>query len=180
MENKNNKYHLFLCCCFVLNQGFYQLLESKVTIRCRKQDVPMVQVRHVHVQMYSLGELVSFDVRQLRLLYFSNLSRRTSPFIKQLWRTAWRSASTRTTSSLQTCTLHHKSNIKSYMSLEKFHLFFLIFCHWRSGGIEIYNEDGKIKVANTLESRLDLMAQQVRKPDKLWLTLSPFEPINSF
>ena len=26
-------------------QGFYQLLEPKVTIRCRKQDVEMVQVR---------------------------------------------------------------------------------------------------------------------------------------
>ena len=31
-----------------------------------------------------------------------------------------------------------------------------------SGGIEVYNADGKIKEANTLESRLDLMAQQVR------------------
>uniref|UniRef100_A0A4W5MUY8 ATPase H+ transporting V1 subunit E1b n=1 Tax=Hucho hucho TaxID=62062 RepID=A0A4W5MUY8_9TELE len=30
-----------------------------------------------------------------------------------------------------------------------------------SGGIEIYNADGKIKVSNTLESRLDLMAQQM-------------------
>lgn len=31
-----------------------------------------------------------------------------------------------------------------------------------SGGIEIYSADGKIKVSNTLESRLDLMAQQVQ------------------
>jgi len=30
-----------------------------------------------------------------------------------------------------------------------------------SGGIELYNTDGRIKVSNTLESRLDLMAQQV-------------------
>lgn len=30
-----------------------------------------------------------------------------------------------------------------------------------SGGIEIYNADGKIKVSNTLESRLELLAQQV-------------------
>uniref|UniRef100_A0AAQ5ZD32 ATPase H+ transporting V1 subunit E1a n=1 Tax=Amphiprion ocellaris TaxID=80972 RepID=A0AAQ5ZD32_AMPOC len=30
-----------------------------------------------------------------------------------------------------------------------------------SGGIELYNGDGKIKVSNTLESRLDLMAQQM-------------------
>lgn len=36
-----------------------------------------------------------------------------------------------------------------------------------AGGIEIYNGDGKIKVANTLESRLDLIAQQVRNLDTL-------------
>lgn len=30
-----------------------------------------------------------------------------------------------------------------------------------AGGVEIYNSDGKIKVSNTLESRLDLVAQQV-------------------
>ncbi|TRY58927.1 hypothetical protein DNTS_003129 [Danionella cerebrum] len=30
-----------------------------------------------------------------------------------------------------------------------------------SGGIELYNADGKIKVANTLESRLELIAQQM-------------------
>ena len=30
-----------------------------------------------------------------------------------------------------------------------------------AGGIEIYNGDRKIKVSNTLESRLDLIAQQV-------------------
>ena len=31
----------------------------------------------------------------------------------------------------------------------------------RAGGVEIYNGDRKIKVCNTLESRLDLIAQQV-------------------
>nr|XP_055199962.1 V-type proton ATPase subunit E 1-like isoform X2 [Nyctereutes procyonoides] len=31
----------------------------------------------------------------------------------------------------------------------------------RAGGVEIYNEDHKIKVSNTLESRLDLIAQQM-------------------
>uniref|UniRef100_G3Q8R9 ATPase H+ transporting V1 subunit E1b n=1 Tax=Gasterosteus aculeatus aculeatus TaxID=481459 RepID=G3Q8R9_GASAC len=30
-----------------------------------------------------------------------------------------------------------------------------------SGGVEIYNGNGKIKVANTMESRLELMAQQM-------------------
>lgn len=37
----------------------------------------------------------------------------------------------------------------------------LSFSTCSSGGIEIYNADGKIKVSNTLESRLDLLAQQV-------------------
>lgn len=32
----------------------------------------------------------------------------------------------------------------------------------RSGGVEVYNANGKIKVSNTLESRLDLLAQQVQ------------------
>lgn len=36
----------------------------------------------------------------------------------------------------------------------------------RSGGIELYNADGKIKVSNTLESRLDLLAQQVHGNSK--------------
>lgn len=36
---------------------------------------------------------------------------------------------------------------------------FCVFC--RAGGVEIYNGDRKIKVSNTLESRLDLIAQQV-------------------
>ena len=31
----------------------------------------------------------------------------------------------------------------------------------RAGGVEIYNGDRKIKVSNTLESRLDLIAQQM-------------------
>lgn len=36
---------------------------------------------------------------------------------------------------------------------------YLVLC--RAGGVEIYNGDRKIKVSNTLESRLDLIAQQV-------------------
>lgn len=45
-----------------------------------------------------------------------------------------------------------------------FSVWFPIVC-FSSGGVEIYNGDGKIKVANTLESRLDLMAQQVGSGD---------------
>lgn len=42
---------------------------------------------------------------------------------------------------------------------------FCVLC--RAGGVEIYNGDRKIKVSNTLESRLDLIAQQVSAED-LW------------
>uniref|UniRef100_A0A3Q1FEH5 ATPase H+ transporting V1 subunit E1b n=1 Tax=Acanthochromis polyacanthus TaxID=80966 RepID=A0A3Q1FEH5_9TELE len=38
-----------------------------------------------------------------------------------------------------------------------------------SGGIELYNGDGKIKVSNTLESRLDLMAQQLKFECRLFI-----------
>lgn len=37
----------------------------------------------------------------------------------------------------------------------------VLLCSLSTGGIEMYNADGKIKVSNTLESRLDLIAQQV-------------------
>lgn len=34
-------------------------------------------------------------------------------------------------------------------------------CFNSCGGVEVYNDNGKIKVSNTLESRIELMAQQV-------------------
>lgn len=40
-------------------------------------------------------------------------------------------------------------------------LFLFLLSISSAGGVEIYNSDGKIKVSNTLESRLDLVAQQV-------------------
>ena len=36
----------------------------------------------------------------------------------------------------------------------------LIFCY-RSGGVELFCDHGKIKVVNTLEARLEMMSQQV-------------------
>ncbi|KAG7243232.1 hypothetical protein INR49_011923, partial [Caranx melampygus] len=80
--------------------GFYQLLEPKVTIRCRKQDVQLVQE---HPQ------------------YKDSV----------------------------------KNNLEVRIDQDNF------LPPDISGGVEIYNGDGKIKVANTLESRLDLMAQQM-------------------
>ncbi|XP_034541204.1 V-type proton ATPase subunit E 1a [Notolabrus celidotus] len=86
-------------------QGFYQLLEPKVTVRCREQDVEMVQAA------------VSKDI----------------PIYKEAV----------------------KMNIVVRIDQERF--LPSAIC----GGIEMYNDNGKIKVSNTLESRLELMAQQM-------------------
>uniref|UniRef100_A0A087XZX8 ATPase H+ transporting V1 subunit E1a n=1 Tax=Poecilia formosa TaxID=48698 RepID=A0A087XZX8_POEFO len=86
-------------------QGFYQLLEPKVTIRCRQQDVDMVQAAvNKNVAVYK--ETV-------------------------------------------------KSNIT--VRIDQDHFLPSDIC----GGVEVYNNNGKIKVSNTLESRLDLVAQQM-------------------
>uniref|UniRef100_A0A674DIB9 ATPase H+ transporting V1 subunit E1b n=1 Tax=Salmo trutta TaxID=8032 RepID=A0A674DIB9_SALTR len=85
-------------------QGFYQLLETKVTIRCRKQD-----------------------------LVYRAAIQKTIPIYKAAV----------------------KNNIEVRIDQDNF------LSPDISGGIEIYNANGKIKVSNTLESRLDLMAQQM-------------------
>ncbi|XP_029378542.1 V-type proton ATPase subunit E 1a isoform X3 [Echeneis naucrates] len=85
--------------------GFYQLLEPKVTIRCRQQDVEMVQAA----------------------------VKKNTPIYKAAV----------------------KSNIDVKIDQE---------CFLPSeicGGVEVYNANGKIKVSNTLESRLELMAYQM-------------------
>uniref|UniRef100_A0A3P9M5G2 ATPase H+ transporting V1 subunit E1b n=2 Tax=Oryzias TaxID=8089 RepID=A0A3P9M5G2_ORYLA len=89
----------------LLLQGFYQLLEPKVTIRCRKQDVQLVQASiQKNIPIYKAAVKNSLEVR-----------------------------------------IDQENFLPSDVS----------------GGIEIYNANGKIKVSNTLESRLDLMAQQM-------------------
>uniref|UniRef100_A0A8B9L9T4 V-type proton ATPase subunit E 1-like n=1 Tax=Astyanax mexicanus TaxID=7994 RepID=A0A8B9L9T4_ASTMX len=86
-------------------QGFYQLLEPKVTIRCRKQDLALLQASvQKNIPIYKAAAKNNLEVR-----------------IDQ----------------------------DNFLPAEI------------SGGIEIYNADGKIKVSNTLESRLDLIAQQM-------------------
>ncbi|XP_059401794.1 V-type proton ATPase subunit E 1-like [Carassius carassius] len=86
-------------------QGFYQLLEPKVIIRCRKDDVAMVQAA----------------------------VKKNIPIYKE--------------------TVKHNIEVRidenSFLSPDI------------SGGVEVYNADGKIKVSNTLESRLDLLSQQM-------------------
>ncbi|XP_072518948.1 V-type proton ATPase subunit E 1a [Salminus brasiliensis] len=86
-------------------QGFYQQLEPKVTIRCRKEDVAMVKAA---VQ-------------------------KNIPIYKE--------------------TVKH--NIEVCIDQDNF------LSSDISGGVEVYNANGKIKVSNTLESRLDLLAQQM-------------------
>lgn len=86
-------------------QGFYQLLEPSVVIRCRKQDLPMVKAAvQKNIPIFKAGVKKDINVR-----------------VDQ----------------------------DNFLPPEI------------SGGVEIYNANGKIKVANTLESRLDLMAQQM-------------------
>ncbi|XP_031581839.1 V-type proton ATPase subunit E 1a [Oreochromis aureus] len=86
-------------------QGFYRLLEPKVTIRCRPQDAELVQAA------------VNKNI----------------PIYKDAV----------------------KSNITVKIDKERF------LPAQICGGIEMYNENGKIKVSNTLESRLELIAQQM-------------------
>lgn len=86
-------------------QGFYQLLEPKLTVRCRKQDIQLVQASiQKNIPIYKAAVKTNLEVR-----------------IDQ----------------------------DNFLPPDV------------SGGVEIYNSSGKIKVSNTLESRLDLMAQQM-------------------
>nr|XP_061812351.1 V-type proton ATPase subunit E 1-like isoform X2 [Nerophis lumbriciformis] len=86
-------------------QGFYQLLEDKVVIRCRKQDSEMVQAA----------------------------VNRNIPIYKEAV----------------------KKNIVVKIDMD--HFLPSSIC----GGVEVYNDNGKIKVSNTLENRLELLAQQM-------------------
>ncbi|KAK9517005.1 hypothetical protein VZT92_024903 [Zoarces viviparus] len=86
-------------------QGFYQLLEPKVTIRCRQQDVEMVQA--------AVNKII--------------------PIYKEAV----------------------KINIVVKIDQERF------LPSEICGGIEVYNDNRKIKVSNALENRLELMAQQM-------------------
>nr|AAH86733.1 Zgc:101757 protein [Danio rerio]AAI65161.1 Zgc:101757 protein [Danio rerio] len=86
-------------------QGFYQLLEPRVIIRCRKEDVAMVQTAvQKNIPIYKEAVKSNIEVRIDENTFLS-------PDI--------------------------------------------------SGGVEVYNADGRIKASNTLESRLDLLAQQM-------------------
>ncbi|KAJ8391059.1 hypothetical protein AAFF_G00096800 [Aldrovandia affinis] len=103
IANDPGRYHVLME--GLILQGFFQLLESKVSVRCRKQDVAVVQAAiQKNIPIYQAAVKNNIDAR-----------------IDQ----------------------------NNFLSSEI------------SGGIEIYNADGKIKVSNTLESRLDLMAQQM-------------------
>uniref|UniRef100_A0A6I8NZK7 ATPase H+ transporting V1 subunit E2 n=1 Tax=Ornithorhynchus anatinus TaxID=9258 RepID=A0A6I8NZK7_ORNAN len=86
-------------------QGLYQLLEPRVTVRCRKQDFPLVKAAvQKAIPMYKIATKKDVEVQ-----------------VDQ----------------------------EQYLPEET------------AGGVELYNGDRKIKVSNTLESRLDLIAQQV-------------------
>lgn len=89
----------------LLLQGFYQLLESQVTVRCRQQDVDMVQaavnkVIPIYKESVKMNLIVKIDAQR---------------FLPS-----------------DVC-----------------------------GGVELYNGNGKIKVTNTLERRLELLTHQM-------------------
>ncbi|KAM9815296.1 V-type proton ATPase subunit E 1a [Syngnathus typhle] len=86
-------------------QGFYQLLEEKVIIRCRQQDVEMVQAA-VNKNIPIFKEAVKKHI---------------------------------------------------VVKIDMDHFLPSSIC----GGVEVYNNNGKIKVSNTLENRLELLAQQM-------------------
>ncbi|XP_077372032.1 V-type proton ATPase subunit E 1a isoform X2 [Festucalex cinctus] len=86
-------------------QGFYQLLEEKVVIRCRQQDVELVQAavnKNIPIFKEAVKKHIVVKIDKDRFLPSS-------------------------------------------------------IC----GGVEVYNGNGKIKVSNTLENRLELLAQQM-------------------
>ncbi|XP_075015643.1 V-type proton ATPase subunit E 1 isoform X2 [Calonectris borealis] len=85
--------------------GFYQLLEPRIVVRCRKQDLPMVKT-----------------AVQKSIPIYKNATKR---------------------------------DVDVHIDQDNF------LPEEIAGGVEIYNSDGKIKVSNTLESRLDLVAQQM-------------------
>lgn len=89
----------------LLLQGFYQLLEPTVFVRCRKQDVTLVKT--------SISKNIP--------IYKKNINK----------------------------------DIEIHIDQETF------LPEDIAGGIEMYNSNGKIKVSNTLESRLELIAQQM-------------------
>ncbi|KAJ0029642.1 hypothetical protein NQD34_004639 [Periophthalmus magnuspinnatus] len=89
----------------LLLQGFYQLLESKVTVRCRQQDVAVVQAA----------------VDKVIPIYKESV----------------------------------KMNIVVKIDPERF------LPSDICGGIDVYNDNGKIKVSNTLERRLELITHQI-------------------
>lgn len=86
-------------------QGFYQQLEPKVIIRCRKEDVTLVEAA----------------VQKNIPIYKETVKRNIEVRVDQ----------------------------DNFLSSDI------------SGGVEVCNANGKIKVSNTLESRLDLLAQQM-------------------
>jgi len=89
----------------LVSQGLYQLLEEEVTVRCRKQDIQLVN-----------------DV---------------VPLCQQNYTQAT------------------KKNVNITLDSENF------LSPDIAGGVEILTHNGKIKVVNTLESRLELIGQQM-------------------
>jgi len=89
----------------LVTQGLFQMMEEKVIIRCRKQDL----------------SLVMSVVERAQNKYKQEMKKDTKCFVDQ----------------------------ENFLPQDI------------AGGVELYTNGGKIKVENTLESRLDLIAQQM-------------------
>uniref|UniRef100_A0A8P4GRB0 ATPase H+ transporting V1 subunit E1a n=1 Tax=Dicentrarchus labrax TaxID=13489 RepID=A0A8P4GRB0_DICLA len=107
-------------------QGFYRLLEPKVTVRCRQQDRRALQASLVAFIMDDSVFYKCFIARQAAVN--TNI-----PIYKEAV----------------------KSNIVVTIDQKRF------LPSEICGGVEVYNDNGKIKVSNTLESRIELIAQQM-------------------
>lgn len=149
---------------FLFFQGLYQLLEPKVTIRCRQQDVEIVQVGQrwfifIFFMKAAVGVTLFLwsDPAGVRQEEYPHLpggceeqhrSQDWPGSFPSSWHVRW----------------SHWSQVSSvsvprntpYVNFK-----FLFFVLRSCGGIEMCNENGKIKVSNTLESRLELLAEQV-------------------
>ncbi|KAI5611003.1 V-type proton ATPase subunit E 1, partial [Silurus asotus] len=118
-------------------QGFYQLLEPKVMLRCRKQDLALVQAAiQKNIPIYKAAVKNTLEVRIDQDNFLPPNMCVSECIITMI-------------------------TIAKGIHVITCVVVVVVFPLFSSGGIELYNADGKIKVSNTLESRLDLMAQQM-------------------
>uniref|UniRef100_A0A8C2SEB6 ATPase H+ transporting V1 subunit E1 n=1 Tax=Capra hircus TaxID=9925 RepID=A0A8C2SEB6_CAPHI len=119
-------------------QGLYQLLEPRMIVRCRKQDFPLVK----NFPSSKLNS-ISVSLWQPHPAAGGSVSRGCS------------SAPAAVQKAIPVYKVATKRDVDVQIDQEAY------LPEEIAGGVEVYNGDRKIKVSNTLESRLDLIAQQM-------------------